>query len=292
MENDKKTISRAISEYFLHVYNNCSIGYAQFTYNHSKALEKYFNMYKPLSELSFKLVYDYIKSEQARGIKNSTINKRVGILRRAVKFGAFPGDLSDFSLLRAQFTTYGRLNALERAKVDNIIRFFPLHETLVYNLFKDTGILISELLNIKVGDVSLKHNKILIEQTKTRPARYVFIKENTKKLISKYMMTRRLKNTSSLLFPKYNKEHNKINGLFRKIKDASGVKTITPHRLRSTLASELYANGHDVSYITKALGDLTIDITKRYIFIDDNGDDVSLALYEKIHDQTSHSGTQ
>lgn len=290
MSNDNLTINEALGNYFDDLYYSCYLdgkhepGFVTFTSQQILVLSRDFRELL-LNDLNINVIYDYIKKEQLKGVSNRTINKRLGVLRRASQFNHFKGDLSDFNLLRALFTTYRRISAQELEKADRLTNFFPLTESLIYLLFRKLGLTTDELLNLTVRDVLFNSGQLFIRASDNGAGRYVSIETgDLKKRLSKHFISNRkaFKDKGRFLFSAYKRSPNKLNMLFRKIREASEVNTITANRLRYTLASELYESGYSTEYIGGMLGEANTEKLKRYIFINHNGDDLSLAIYEKL----------
>lgn len=275
------TLSEAIGQYQAHINVYGTKGYANFTREQANALINHFGDERAINTISLIQAYEYIKSMQNKGLKNNTINKRLAFLKRVVSHCKIECELNDLKLLRVQFITYGRLSAMEIKAVDKAVGYLKLHEQLIYHLFKDTGVRVNELLHIKASNVSLKQQSILLVETKTGQSRTLYFTKDTGNIFAQYFKAnnKQLIKPGALLFFNLKTNRENINKLFKRIKKLSGITRVSPHRLRHTLASDLYSKGCDILYISRLLGHCNLDTTKRYILVND---DVALLIYEKF----------
>jgi len=282
--NEQLTLKQAIDKYQAYIDVYGTKGYAKFTQEQASALLAYFSADSELAGMNLNQAYNYIKAMQKKGLKNNTINKRLALLKRVIKHCGVNSNLNDLKLLRAQFVTYGRLSAQELKQIDKILPSLKLHEQLTYLVFKDTGVRVTELLHIKVANVRLGQRLIILEKTKTGQARSLYFTKTTANVLYRYFKAHEkdFSKSDALLFPSLKSNRERVNKLFKRIKTLSQVERVSPHRLRHTLASDLYARGCDLLYISKLLGHCNLDTTKRYILIND---DLALSIYEKYVDQ-------
>ena len=282
--NEHLTLQQAINQYQAYIDVYGTKGYAKFTKEQSNALLAYFKADNELAGMNINQAYNYIKAMQNKGLKNNTINKRLALLKRVIKHCGIDSNLNDLKLLRAQFITYGRLSAVELVQIDKILPRLKPHEQLTYLVFKDTGVRVSELLHIKAANVRLGQRLIVLEKTKTGQARTLYFTKSTANVLYRYFKAneKEMAKSEALLFPSLKTNREQVNKLFKRIKKLSGVERVSPHRLRHTLASDLYAKGCDLLYISKLLGHCNLDTTKRYILIND---ELALSIYEKYVDQ-------
>jgi integrase/recombinase XerD len=136
-----------------------------------------------------------------------------------------------------------------------------------------TGIRVSELVNIRIGDVDLEH-RVLRVRGKGDRERQVFLTtdEVVSELIS-YKAQQRYVDNSSPLF------QNRIgNGLstacvrrgLRKLGSNAGLlRRITPHMLRHSAATSLIEAGVDIRFVQRLLGHQSISTTEIYTHVSD-----------------------
>jgi len=140
-----------------------------------------------------------------------------------------------------------------------------LRNLCVIRLLLDTGITLSELLNVQPGDVDLQNGTILIKKEEDEKSRSVSIKEETCAL---------LRNWGSIA-PKGDYLFSTLKGgqldgryvreMVKRLAKQAGIKkNIYPHSLRHTFAAELYRETKDIRLVQKALGHADVSTTSIY----------------------------
>lgn len=147
-------------------------------------------------------------------------------------------------------------------------------DRVIFELFLGTGIRIAELVSLDVDDVDLdgKHIRILgkggIPQVK-------FIKSSLRTLLRNYLKQRRRLDTGDCraLFVSSRGSRLCERQIAQRLKlwlDAAGIaKSITPHGLRHTFATHLYAKTSDLLLVKRALGHADISTTEIYTHLAD-----------------------
>lgn len=153
----------------------------------------------------------------------------------------------------------------------------------ILELFFSTGLRVSELAKIKKEDINLKKDEFTITG-KGRKTRVVFLSEESKYWIKKYLLLR--KDMNPYLFISHDKrtktERNSISHEFapitprsiqravQKYAKAAGItKHVTPHTLRHSFATDLLQNGADIRSVQSMLGHSSITTTQIYTHITD-----------------------
>jgi len=147
-------------------------------------------------------------------------------------------------------------------------------DRVIFELFLATGIRISELVNLEVDDVDLdgKHIRIMgkggVPQVK-------FLKTSIRTLLRSYLKERKHLyggNTSALfLSSRGTRLCNRqiAERLAHWLSKAGIQKKITPHGLRHTFATHLYAGTSDLLLVKRALGHRDISTTEIYTHLAD-----------------------
>ena len=138
-------------------------------------------------------------------------------------------------------------------------------------LFLDTGIRLSELVNIKLTGVSLDDKYIKI-WGKGQKERFVPIVGITRKFLVDYITNHRSKLCnveSEYLYPNRTGQAilaNTVEQFFRRLAKACGLGGIkfSPHVLRHTFATNSVANEANIETLRKILGHESIQTTVRY----------------------------
>jgi integrase/recombinase XerD len=149
---------------------------------------------------------------------------------------------------------------------------------LLFNTLFDTGLRISEALNLTINDINL-NSMSLIVMGKGSKSRVVLISEQLKKEISSYMAETRpiLLNDkrSNYLFLNLKGGRMSRTQAFLKLKEyalkANINKPISPHTLRHSFATALLDNNADLRTIQTLLGHADINTTQIYTHVSKKG---------------------
>lgn len=151
---------------------------------------------------------------------------------------------------------------------------YGLRNNLIIELLYDSGIRVSELVNIKLSDIDFDYKRIKIHG-KGSYQRYAFYGSECEELLNEYINTLRrqlLDNKSSEMLI-LNKNGVKITprGIAKIIdsilKSTSIKLKISPHTLRHTFATHLLDNGCDIRSVQEMLGHKSINSTEVYTHV-------------------------
>ena len=146
--------------------------------------------------------------------------------------------------------------------------FLSIRNRLIIELLYATGIRVSELVNIKLNDITDDSIKILGKGDKER---IVFFNDVCKKYLDKYMIKRNEINKCDYLI--INHLGNKITSrgvqiiINDLIKQTSIMKHVSPHVIRHTFATHLLNNGCDLLTVQELLGHSSISTTGSYTHV-------------------------
>tara|TARA_X000001036_G_scaffold246405_1_gene229714 strand:- start:270 stop:1190 length:921 start_codon:yes stop_codon:yes gene_type:complete len=170
---------------------------------------------------------------------------------------------------------------LSEIEVDKIIQksyenksFKGLRTTLLIEILYATGIRVSELVSIKLGDIKDDYSSLMIK-SKGGDFRYVPLFGVVMDILKKYLddNLRLQSEKSKFLFPSNSKiGHLTRHRFFQILKDLS-VKAgldknkISPHVIRHSFASHLLNRGVDLRIIQESLGHKDISTTQIYTHI-------------------------
>ena len=151
----------------------------------------------------------------------------------------------------------------------------------IFELLLSSGIRISELANIKLGDVNFEDMtfKVLGKGNKERKC---YFNDKAKLALQKYIKSRKDLNRwnkgkwegNDYLFVTDHKPYNKMNKnslgkLFRKLGAKSGVDDVHAHRFRRTCATIYLNRGMPIEQVQKLLGHESISTTQLYINVNE-----------------------
>lgn len=136
-------------------------------------------------------------------------------------------------------------------------------------LMLDCGLRLSEAVNLKISDLDLKNNYLIING-KGSKQRLVPFGISTKKQLVIYMQYRVNLNNNNSLFLNQNLTAitaNTIKMLFARLKKQEKFKRIYPHLLRHTFATNFIYAGGNLEVLRVLMGHSTINITQIYIHL-------------------------
>lgn len=213
-------------------------------------------------QINYNTLCSFVLDQRSKNISNSTINKRIRCLKQMYKFNkVYNKDLYEFKKLKEVKKTFDCLNKDEILILIDYIEKSKtsLQNKLILSLFLDSGCRLTELLNIKVSNINLELNYILLEKTKTSSERQILFTNETKE---KYLMPYLKLINSSMLF---NIKKDAIRSLFERTKKQLHFHKFHPHMLRHTYATILINNNTDLEFIRLTLGHTNLTTTQRYL---------------------------
>ncbi len=151
-----------------------------------------------------------------------------------------------------------------------------LRDMAILDLFYSTGIRLSELVGISLGDMDWKQRLVKVFG-KGRKERLTPFGQKTESTLARYLQVRRhlLKQYpgEKALFLNYKGERissRQVQKLFTKynlVSDVEKSKPITPHSLRHSCASVLLSSGCGIREIQELLGHESLATTEKYVHI-------------------------
>lgn len=151
----------------------------------------------------------------------------------------------------------------------NVTIFSEYRDYTIIQLIFDTGMRLTETLNLKLEDIDIERRTILIpaEINKGKKDRYVFFSNTMSTVLRKWLQYKDRYCSSEWLFPTKkgtiitasNFERN-----FRLYKGKAGItKNITPHGLRNNFAKRFLLSGGDIFMLSKILGHSSVTVTEQ-----------------------------
>ncbi len=151
---------------------------------------------------------------------------------------------------------------------DNLTYLGCRNKTMIM-LMLDCGLRLSEVVNLKISDLDIKNNFLVING-KGSKQRLVPYGCATKKQFEIYMQYRLNLNNNTSLFLNQNLSsitNNTIKMLFARLKKQEKFKRIYPHLLRHTFATNFIYSGGNLEVLRVLMGHSTINITQIYIHL-------------------------
>ena len=149
---------------------------------------------------------------------------------------------------------------------------YDLRDRLILELMYATGVRVSELINIKVMDITIPNQSIRVFG-KGSKERIVYFNNVCLKVLKDYLKIYKEinKKNSEYLILNHNGEQLTTQGisyiLNQVIKKISFNKHITPHMLRHSFATHLLNNGCDLLTVQELLGHSSISTTGIYTHV-------------------------
>ena len=145
----------------------------------------------------------------------------------------------------------------------------------VLSVFLYTGLRVSELVNLEIGDVDFEENIIYVHAGKGDKDRIVVMPDICKEHIKNYMKERiKIRSNNNYLFISNKKTKfntSTVERMVKRVAENSGItKNVTPHVLRHTFATSILRNGGDIRFIQQILGHSSLATTQIYTHIDDS----------------------
>lgn len=256
-------------------YSDCTIlGYKE------DLLELY-NFKNDVLKYSEEEVRDYLEYLYSRGLSRNTISRKLSSIRSFYRYMEDEGKIFQnyFKEVsnpkkKSLLPKYARDSDLEKMfhafSLDDVL---GQRNALVLEMLYATGVRVSELVNICVGDINL-YDKTIHILGKGRKERVVFFGSYCEDVLRKYLNDGYLKlnqKQSKYLF--LNKNGEKLSSRYvRKIIDMAVLKCgvdyhISPHTLRHTFATDMLNNGADLMTVKELLGHSSVNTTGIYTYV-------------------------
>lgn len=170
------------------------------------------------------------------------------------------------------------LSRLNLEKIKSVIERLPVKESLrdmaIIHFFVSTGCRVSELCNVRLGDIDLEARTCKVKG-KGKKERPVALTENACYRIKAYLDTRKNTSPNAPLFSTIRGEEKEmskdgIQRVMKKIGKLAGVDKLTCHMFRRFYATELRRRGVNVQMIATSLGHANLNQINRYSLYNSN----------------------
>lgn len=241
-------------------------------------LEEFFQHYKKemfssdLSLVDSKIIKHWLMTLKTEGFSPVTVNRKLSALRKFFKWAVSKGGIE-------KSPTEGIKNVkkpvrlpqfVPEEKMDNLLDNAPLfqevdegyRDRLILELFYDTGVRETELINIKCGDVDRKNLNITVHGKGNKTRMIPISKELLEKLQPLFA------GLNDYLFRTKNGKKMYAKLVYRIVKKyletTESVTQNSPHILRHSFATALLNNGADINAIKELLGHANLQATQIY----------------------------
>lgn len=228
-----------------------------------------------LREVNFQLVRGWIVDLMEKGLSNRSVSRKISCLRSFFKWLLNEGKIDQNPMLRIrgpkvekrlpQFVKESEING---ARIEQLFaaNFEGVRDRLMFELFYQTGVRLSELIGLKSRDVSSSSIKVLGKRNKER---IIPIGKSLFEIIQAYQKLKPDGPDSQLMLF-VNKDGRKLSSKFvyRKINTYLGSVTNSqkksPHVMRHTFATHMLNNGAGLETLKELLGHANLSATQVY----------------------------
>lgn len=264
--------------------------YSEFTVeNYARDLKSFKKYLDDDGELSYLTIdkyqiRDYISLKlQNNSLKQGSLNRHLSALRGFYSFLVDNKKIeaNPFTLIRSlkvekklpQVLSEGQIKELYNYKTsnDDLLNY---RNQLMIRLILDSGLRLSELINLKLSNINVEENMLLV-RGKGNKDRFSFYTNETKEMLIYYLENIRCKllneNTDIIFLSKQGLPINKrtFEKMLLKIKLRDSSISLHPHLLRHTFATRLLEEGADLKMVQELLGHESLSTTQIYTNISD-----------------------
>lgn len=253
----------------------------------------------------WRLWLNRLTDNQGETISKTTQNYHLIALRSFLKYLAkrdiktMPSDKIELANVKRP-----KISFLDTEEVERLIKAVPIDNPIgirdraILELLFSGGLRVSELVDINRDDINLGRREFMV-RGKGQKDRPIFISEQAANWLGKFLDSRN--DNYAPLFIHYSGSQNGLDeGMYTRLtvrsvqrlvkhyaKMAGITKTVTPHTLRHSFATDLLINGADIRSVQGLLGHANISTTQIYTHITDPQ---LKAVHEKFHhrDKDSH----
>ena len=149
-----------------------------------------------------------------------------------------------------------------------------MRDVAILTLLLNTGIRVSEMVGIDLQDIDWNERRIRIFR-KGRKEQYVYFNEPVQEALREYIDYERKTASEDMnaLFISRKGQRISVRAVERMVKKYTAsvvpMKNITPHKLRSTFATNLYEETGDIYITSDALGHSSLETVKKYTNLSD-----------------------
>lgn len=230
---------------------------------------------RQIAELLEEDIEQLILYWQRLGLVPASINSKLRVLKTFFRFLADKGYRNVYVMknIKNMREVIEIKDTLEKPEIKEISKWFKMRKSfagfrnlVLFQFLLDTGVRISEALNIKLQDI--REDTVYILEAKGLKQRIVFISKNMRNTLDLFLEVRGNLDTDYLFVNIDGKQLQKrtFQEDIKEAAEACGIKKkITPHALRRTYARYAVMAGIDPFSLAALLGHASLEITTRYV---------------------------
>lgn len=249
-----------------------------------KTISWYKEMLKPfvqeitLEGLNILSLRKYIASLRDRGLKPASIDGHIRAIKVFLNFLYEEGYLDEnlAKKLKRQKLPFQYPYVLSDEQVNDLLKacdkktWEEFRNYVIVLTFLDTGIRLSELVNLTLQDINLNKKSILIRDGKGGKDREVYMGRTLFREMGKWLKMRGYFSYEDRIFitrQGYPLKRRTLEKIIERLGKKAGIKGVrcSPHTLRHTFATNFIRNGGDVFTLQKILGHSDISTCMIYV---------------------------
>lgn len=232
---------------------------------------------KDVKKIDKRLISGFVRKLEKEGKSESTIARSIASVRYLCDYLLETGSIDNNVALKVKPPKIEK-NIPEVLSPDEVMRFLEspsgndpksVRDKAMLELLYATGIRVSELIELNIGDVHTKHGYIRCKNGEEE--RIIPVGRPSMVALENYLHVIRktiAKDSEQALFVNMNGNRMTRQGFWKIVKaygEAAQIETeITPHTLRHSFAVHLLENGADLHSIQTMLGHSDISTTQMY----------------------------
>lgn len=229
-------------------------------------------------------IRDYISLKmQNNSLKNRSLNRHLSSLRGFYSYLVDNKKIeaNPFSVIRSLKVEKKLPSVLSESQIKELYQYktskddlLDYRNQLMIRLILDSGLRLSELINLTLNNINFEDNMLLI-RGKGNKDRFTFFTNETKEMFVYYLETIRNKlineDTNIVFLSKQGLPISKrtFEKMLLKIKLRDSSINLHPHLLRHTFATRLLEEGADLRMVQELLGHESLSTTQIYTNISD-----------------------
>ncbi|HTO36870.1 MAG TPA: tyrosine-type recombinase/integrase [Brumimicrobium sp.] len=244
-----------------------------------------------LREVNHQIIRSWIVDLVEKGDTNRTVNRKLSSLRTFFKWARSMGMVESNPMLKVkgpkQEKRLPEFVKQEEIAVEKLNEVFPttfsgLRDRLLIEVLYQSGIRLSELINLKPSSIQNQSIKVLGKGNKER---IIPLTDTLSEQLRSYLDSPTYKELNpEFLFVLDNGKKMYPNFVYRKVKFylslLTSLKKKSPHILRHTFATHMLNNGAGLEVLKDILGHASLSATQIYTH---NSFDQIAKIYEKSH---------